>query len=183
MFTLIAFAILGMAMTSHINIGVRHVLPFYVPATAVAAYGAVETWKRSRDAFARTVLAALAAWLAIGVAVEHPDYLAWFNEAARPEPSAIAVDSNLDWGQEGLRLARAVREIGIDDLKLWYAMNIRPEEHGIHATQLGFGPQHGWIAVSEAPLRFLGEPEKLGWLLQYRPVRRIGKSLRLYYIP
>jgi hypothetical protein len=183
MFTLIALAILGVAMTSHINIGVRHVLPFYVPATAVAAYAAVETWKRSRDAFARTALAALAAWLVIGVAVEHPDYLAWFNEAARPEPSAIAIDSNLDWGQEGLRLARAVREIGIDDLKLWYAMNIRAEAHGIYASQLGFGPQHGWIAVSEAPLRFLGEPEKLGWLAKYRPVRRIGKSLRLYYIP
>lgn len=181
-FALITFAILAIAMTSHINIGVRHVLPLYVPAAAVAAYAVVEIWRRTHEVFGRAALAALAVWLVAGVALEHPDYLAWFNEAARPEPSSIVVDSNLDWGQDGLRLVRVTRELGIDELKLWYATSLRLEDHGVRAQQLGFGPQEGWIAVSEAPLRFLGRRDQLGWLDQYRPVRRIGKSLRLYCI-
>ena len=182
-FVLIAFAILGVAMTSHINIGVRHVLPVYVPASAVAAYAVVEIWKRATDLFGRAALAALLAWLVLGVAIEHPDYLAWFNETARPDPSSVAVDSNLEWGQDGLRLARVVREIGIDHLKVFYATNIRLAEHHVDAELLGFGPQQGWIAVGEAPLRFFGKPEMFGWLRRYRPVRHIGKSVRLYYVP
>ena len=37
--------------------------------------------------------------------VAHPDYLPWFNGFAR-DPAAILNDSNLDWGQDVLRLVR-----------------------------------------------------------------------------
>jgi hypothetical protein len=174
MFALITLAILAVAMTSHINIGVRHVLPFYVPASVVAAYGLTRV---------RLAGAALALWLVIGVAIGHPDYLAWFNEAAGRDPSRIVVDSNLEWGQDGLRLARAAHEMHIDHLKLFYATNIRLPNHGVDAERLSFGPQSGWIAIGEAPLRFFGKPEMFGWLQDHRPVRRIGKSVRLYHIP
>nr|MDQ3283755.1 glycosyltransferase family 39 protein [Acidobacteriota bacterium] len=74
---LIPLAILGASMTSRINIGVRHVLPLYPFLTIAAAVAAVALWRRSR-----AVTAILLAWYFIGTAIAHPNYLAWFNEAA-----------------------------------------------------------------------------------------------------
>jgi hypothetical protein len=53
---------------------------------------------------------ALLVWFFAGSLLAHPDYLAWFNEAAGHHPEKIVVDSNLDWGQDMLRLARILRE-------------------------------------------------------------------------
>ena len=39
----------------------------------------------------------------------------------------------------------------------------------------------GWVALSETRLRW-PEGEGYEWLEAYRPVKRIGKSIRLYYI-
>ncbi|HUP61795.1 MAG TPA: glycosyltransferase family 39 protein [Thermoanaerobaculia bacterium] len=179
---LLAAAIMLTAMTASLNIGLRHILPIYAPLSIVAAYAVVTIWQRARDAFGRATLAALLAWLFIGVAVEHPDYLAWFNEAARPDPARVAVDSNLDWGQDVLRLAEFVRARRIEHL--WIVMNnaTRLDAHGIRAVGLPpRTPVTGWIAVGENWLAFSGD--EYDWLRVYRPVRRIGKSIRVYRIP
>jgi hypothetical protein len=183
-YLLYALAIMAVAMTSGINIGVRHILPLYAPLAIVAAYGTVEIWKRSRDAFGRASLLALLAWLFIGVAVKHPDYLPWFNEAAQPNPARIAVDSNLDWGQDGLRLQRAVRELKIDHLYIDVMTNMRLETLGpvIHKFDAST-PQRGWIAVSETPYSFQQAWGNYAWLSQHRPTRRVGASIRLYHLP
>jgi 4-amino-4-deoxy-L-arabinose transferase-like glycosyltransferase len=178
-------AIMAVAMTSDINIGLRHILPLYAPFSIVAAYGAVEIWLRASDAFGRTVLAALLVWLFAGVALEHPDYLAWYNEAAQPNPARIAVDSNLDWGQDGLRLAKAVRELKIEHLYVDMLLNMRYEDLGIHVE--GFDPvgqrPSGWVAISETPYAFRIHEGTYQWLTFYRPVRYVGKSIRLYHLP
>ncbi|MEA2329361.1 MAG: hypothetical protein QOE68_4320, partial [Thermoanaerobaculia bacterium] len=70
---LIALGLLGVAMTSHINIGIRHLLPIYAPLAVAAAYAVVELRRF------RTVSIALIAWLLIGIGIAHPDYLPWFN--------------------------------------------------------------------------------------------------------
>jgi hypothetical protein len=180
---LMALAILGIAMTSSINIGIRHILAVYAPLSIVAAYGAADVWLR-RDTFARTTLVALGSWLFIGVAVDHPDYLAWFNELAQPNPAQIAVDSNLDWGQDTLRLARVVREMQIEKLHIDITSNVWIEPHGLHALE--FDAAHktsGWLAVSETQLALKRRFHLYEWLSTYRPVRQIGKSIRLYAIP
>lgn len=181
---LMALAVLGVAMTSSINIGVRHILPIYAPLSIVAAHALVSIWRQSRDAFGRTAIVALAAWFFIGVAVSHPDYLAWFNEAAQPNPAAIAVDSNLDWGQDSLRLARTLREMQIPELHVDILTNVRLEEHGIR--RIPFNPSvkaSGWLAVSETMLAMKAHWGEYQWLRAYRPVRRVGRSIRLYDIP
>jgi hypothetical protein len=177
-------AIMGAAMTSSINIGLRHVLPVYVPLSIVAAYAVTEIWQRSRDAFGRAVLIALLAWTFAGVAADHPDYMAWFNEAAQPNPSRIAVDSNLDWGQDGLRLARVLREMDIHDAAVDIGGAMRNEAHGIPTR----GPDPlqktpGWVAIGESTLAARRARGEYAWLSAYRPVRRVGTSIRLYYIP
>jgi hypothetical protein len=177
---LIAIGMLGVAMTSSINIGLRHVLPLYVPLSIVAAYGVADIWRRSTDAFGRVTLAALLLWLFAGVAAAHPDYLAWFNELAQPNPASIAVDSNLDWGQDTLRLVRTLREMQIESPHIDILSNVRVANHGIEPVP--FDPNQkvtGWLAVSETQLVVKGYE----WLKTYRPVTRIGQSIRLYHIP
>jgi Dolichyl-phosphate-mannose-protein mannosyltransferase len=181
-YPLTALAVMAVSMTSSINIGVRHVLPVYAPLAIVAAYATIEIWKRTTDRFGRTMLVALLLWLFGGVAAEHPDYLAWFNEAGQPNPSSIAVDSNLDWGQDTLRLSRVLREMQIDRLYVDILTNARID--GVEA--MTFRPATkvtGWVAVSETALALHERFGEYQWLSTYRPVRRVGKSIRLYYIP
>jgi len=181
---LIPIAILLTSMTASLNIGARHILPIIPPLAIVAGYAVVHIWRTSRDAFGRAALVALLAWLFIGVGKEHPDYLPWFNEAAQPNPSWVAADSNIDWGQDVLRLARVVHEMKIEHLHAAFMSSVQLERHGVHAT--GLKPRQkvsGWVAVSENWLRFGEASGDYDWLRNYRPARRVGTSIQLYYIP
>ncbi|HWW62036.1 MAG TPA: glycosyltransferase family 39 protein, partial [Thermoanaerobaculia bacterium] len=84
-------AMMLVAMTSGINIGVRHILPIYPFLAIAAAIATIALWRHSR-----AIVAVLLAWFFIGTTVAHPDYLAWFNELAGRHPERIASDSNLD---------------------------------------------------------------------------------------
>jgi hypothetical protein len=181
---LIPAAILLTAMTTSLNIGARHILPIIPPLAIVSGYAAVHIWRTSRDAFGRAALIGLLAWLFIGVGKEHPDALPWFNELAQPSPSWFAADSNIDWGQDVLRLARVVDELHIDHLHTAFMNSTRLGEHGINATGLvPHQPVSGWVAVSENWLRFGEANGDYDWLRTYRPVRIVGKTIRLYSIP
>ena len=93
-------------LTSHLNIGERHLLPSY-PALMVLAGGTVSAlaspWLR------RGVLLLLALH-AFDVASRWPSSLAYFNQIVpRGREYQWLVDSNLDWGQDFLRLRERVR--------------------------------------------------------------------------
>jgi hypothetical protein len=166
------------ALTSKINIGVRHVLPLYPVLAILAAYAAVALWRRSRAA---TVL--LLGWFFVATAIAHPDYLPYFNEAAR-HPEEIAVDSNFDWGQDLLRLRQLTRRERLQPLYLSYFGSADWRRLGIPAEDLPNRPVRGWIAISEMQFKF-GTPEQRAafrWLEPHQPVRRVGKSIRLYRI-
>ncbi|HEX6099016.1 MAG TPA: glycosyltransferase family 39 protein [Thermoanaerobaculia bacterium] len=175
---LLAAAILGIAMTSNINIGVRHVLPIYAPLAICAAVAIRIRWLN----------VALVAWLAIGSAFAHPDYLAWFNAFAGREPYRILNDSNFDWGQDALRLVRHARREKIPSITTslpWGPPLDRiglPPRSDLQILQ----PVHGWLAISEFNIA-LGRaysPEVRRWLdrlLANRPYRRVGKTIRLYH--
>ena len=172
---LIPLAILLVAMTGSINIGVRHVLPVYGSLAILAAYAAF--------LFARRLATwALLGWLIFAVAAAHPDYLAYFNEASGKTPARIAVDSNLDWGQDVLRLERLARERQMKKVWVRYSTSALWEHHGIPADTLpDFQPVSGWVAVGETPMAMWGD--RYSWLDAYEPVQRVGKSMRLYYVP
>jgi hypothetical protein len=167
-------AMLLVAMTSGINIGVRHILPIYPFLAMCAACAANALWPR-----AKWLVIALLAWFFVATSLAHPDYLAYFNEAAGRHPENIAVDSNLDWGQDVLRLAHYVRREHIPHLYVaafgdWTSYDM-PAEPLPPNTRVA-----GWIAISENKLKLT---DAFAWLDRERPVKRIGKSIRLYYIP
>lgn len=171
-----AALILAIAMTSSINIGVRHVLPIYAPLSIAAASTRI-----------RFVTIALTAWLMIGSLLAHPDYLPYFNAFAGREPHRVLNDSNLDWGQDVLRLVRLARREKIAAITTSIAANTSLDRVGLPPrTELqALQPVHGYLAISEFNIA-LGRdisPELRDWLdglLRGRPYRRVGASIRLY---
>jgi 4-amino-4-deoxy-L-arabinose transferase-like glycosyltransferase len=174
-YALIPMAMLAMAMTTAINIGVRHILPLY-PFLAVAAAIAVLHLKRP-------VAIALCGWYVIATTFAHPDYMAYFNEFAFGHPERIASDSNLDWGQDLLRLGAYGKTHHIDYVDYFGTADWRSQVPG--ALQMPDDhPVHGWIAVSDMWRHFGGASRHgVPWLQPYAPVDRVGASIWIYHIP
>jgi len=88
-------------LVSHLNIGERHMLPSY-PALMVLAGG---TLAAASSAWVWRAIVVLLAFHAIDVASRWPSSLAYFNQfVPRGREYRWLVDSNLDWGQDLLRL-------------------------------------------------------------------------------
>jgi hypothetical protein len=94
----------GVSLTSHLNIGLRHVLPViaavWVLAGAVLTLelkGGVRRWRIAGGSALGALLAAHA-WASLAA---RPDYLAYFNPMAGHEEQRhrLLSDSNIDWGQ------------------------------------------------------------------------------------
>lgn len=91
---------------SSLNIGYRHLLPVTaVLAIAAGALGPSLLPWRARRPIAVAVGAALA-WLVAGTLLAAPHWIGYFNEAAGGWQNGhrYLLDSNLDWGQDLLRL-------------------------------------------------------------------------------
>ena len=166
--------ILIVSLPVTINIGVRHILPVY-PFAAIVAAGAVMAQRKIGLALCgAAVITSLAA---------HPDYLPYFNALAGPRPDRIFVDSNLDWGQDLLRLKAELRRRNVRSVALAYAGNAEPERHNFpRITKLDpllYTP--GWAAISEVIAH--SEGLEYRWLERFNPVTQVGKSIRLYYFP
>jgi hypothetical protein len=104
------------SLTSHLNIGERHLLPAY-PALFILT-GVLGGWLGRPLGLRALLVAALVAWhVGESVAIA-PHYLAYFNElAGGPEEGhRHLVDSSLDWGQD------------LPGLKAWLDANRRPGE-------------------------------------------------------
>jgi hypothetical protein len=183
-FVLIPAVIMLSALNSTIEIGVRHLLPIYPFLAIVAAAGTAWLWQRREKAW-RAATLLLLVWFFAGTSFAHPDYFAWFNEAAGAHPERIAVDSNLDWGQDMFRLARLTRKRNFDQIALRCTTTIPFDHFGVHDVPLPpFTQTKGWVAVSETILALDPDARRGGykWLagLAYE---RVGQSIRLYYVP
>jgi hypothetical protein len=177
-----AGAILGLSMTTHVDIGVRYILPIFVPLSLAMGI-ALTTAMRDRHRFVRVAAIVLVSWHVVASFAAHPDYLAYFNEAAQPDPSRYLVDSNLDWGQDTLRLRNEVKRMHLSSLGVAL---FGPAD----LDRLGFPPRfyvdaetptHGWVAVSDHTYRWARPYGGWKWLPR-NECKRIGKSIRLCHV-
>jgi hypothetical protein len=183
------------AMTSHVNIGLRHILPIYLSFSILGAVAVVRLieWGDARRAKAKpwgsVVAAGLVLWLFASGAAHHPDYLSYFNEFAGRHPDNILVDSDYDWGQDQKRLAKRLRELEArqvgfgwlgDNQSLWPEL---PATRKIDPLQ----PAEGWTAVSPTldKVRQYGlehrYPNLQPWFDYLQPKETVG-TLRLYFV-
>jgi hypothetical protein len=173
----VAAVILAIAMTTHINVGVRHILPIYGPLSIVAAQG-LQKFK--------WIGAILALWLVTDSALAHPDYLSWMNAAAGRHPERVLSDSNLDWGQDLIRLRHVARTNHIDDLGMLVFTRADLNALGfrnVHHID-PHNPSTGWFAVSETEIAIWNgwDPTAFRWLLDRPDFTRVGTSIRLYRV-
>jgi 4-amino-4-deoxy-L-arabinose transferase-like glycosyltransferase len=181
--------VLSVAMAARINIGLRHVLPMMPFLSLVAASGALALWERAvRSRLQRDAALACLLLLALSSLSAHPDYLPYFNLLAGEHPEKIAVDSDLDWGQDIKRLGLRLKELGapgvayspliFSDLKLFGF----PPRGPIDPLQ----PMPGINAVSLTQLKLdrlylpANQPTLRPWPENYPPAEIVGKTILLY---
>ena len=187
-----AVAILVVSFPSRMNIGLRHVLPIYgfLAIVAGAALGHLISGRRGKGLAVAGL--GLLMWQLTASVAAHPDYLSSFNSFAGRHPERIAIDSDLDWGQDLWRLRDRLWEVGAKKVALGYwwggadGQGLPPME-----SLVPYRPVDGWVAITEFTLRTLGEQYRrdvgartgaFEWLEQYA-YERVGTSIRLYYIP
>ena len=185
---LLVIAVLVTGVLTNINIGVRHILPLYAAWAVLAAAGTLSLCLPGRAATMRRALVTGAlVWFTVDVVRETPHHLAYFNELSRSDPADLLVDSNLDWGQDMLRLSDELARRGISAVSV--SLLSRPVFANLTSARVTYlAPGHqatGWIAASETCLRHV-YPDTCGpldWLNGRRPVARVGRSILLYHVP
>jgi hypothetical protein len=195
-----AAGLLAVAMTSPINIGVRHVIVLYPLLATTAAFGWVRWSESSR--YRRTIVAVCAALIAAqaGLLVNAVPYQSsYYNVLAGREPAYISSDSDFDWGQDALALEAYFKAHPVPEFQLQLQGTVNPCKLQLPPFKaLRTPPAAGWIAVSERiyrlnrvgradPCSLTAGPASqpigwLDWLKPLTPVAIIGKTIRLYHL-
>ncbi len=126
------------AVTSHLNIGLRHVLITY-PVLAIFCGAAARLFTRR---WATAVTAVLLGTLSVESFAIRPHYLAYFTPLLGGPKNAYRylVDSSLDWGQDLPGLARWLTANATSEkVYLSYFGSGHPAYYGIKATRLADG--------------------------------------------
>jgi len=174
LFLLLPIALfLGAAMTSRINIGLRHVLAIYPFLAIGAAAGAARLWQAAGNArvWLRSAVLLLLAAYAFHAATIAPHFLSYFNLLAGGPKNGhrYLVDSNFDWGTNDRFLRRFVEKSG----RSW---QIDP---------FAFRPTDGPILVNANALYGVlnGREKAYEWLKRYRPEQQIAYTWFAYEVP
>jgi hypothetical protein len=177
----------GVALTSHINVGVRHLLPVY-PFLYLGAGWAMARLFPARPA----VLAALFAVLlqAGETLAVYPEFLGFFNVAAGgPKAgSRYLLDSNLDWGQDLKKLKQYMDGHPGVPFCLEYFGSADPGYYGIRYEYLPKtwdNDERGRVdcigAISATVLRDVYmKPGSYAWLRERVAMGMVGSSMVLY---
>ncbi len=192
------------SLMNPLNIGVRHALPVYpLLAISIAPWLAAPLVHRfGGDRSARTGALAIACgaalvWQLVATLSIAPRYLEYFNELAGGprEGHRWLVDSNLDWGQDLVRLSEFMKRRGLESVPLAYFGRVDPRVYGIAFTPIEEGRTHGLAVVSASllmgrPYWLWRSPGELVWShhdafrwLRAVPVRERVGSLFVLEIP
>jgi hypothetical protein len=181
-----ALMYLWVGMGSGINIGIRHLLPA-LPFLFVLLGAALTCFDWSGR---KTVVALLLILLAVESVAVYPHYLAFFNwlSGGPANGRRWLVDSNLDWGQDLIRLKKYLDQNGIRSLSLCYFGTAPASYYGIPEDPVPVTAQVGdpsnlntVIAISVTPLQGVyTAPEDFAWLRNRQPTARIGYSIHVY---
>lgn len=203
-------AFFALTMFSALNIGYRHALPALPYLLALAGGLAAPESRRAlprlsavRLTPARLAAAGVAVLIAVAVWI-HPHYLSYFNPLAGGPANGYRVltDSNVDWGQDLLRLQAWMDERGVSSVRLGWFGSADPDYYGLAYEPLpGVGrdrffrlwwdvpfdpaqPAPGVYAISagslwELPLR-VEEKRVYAWFRDREPDDHIGYSILIY---
>jgi 4-amino-4-deoxy-L-arabinose transferase-like glycosyltransferase len=196
-----AVAYFLVSIQSALNIGYRHLLPL-LPFLYVMVAGALtRSWEGRGYRALRWVGAGAAAAFIITTVAIYPHFLSYFNLlGGGPENGyKVLIDSNIDWGQDLIRLKDWMTLNEVDAIKLSYFGTADPAYYGINYEPLPGLPRHAdlWWDVpfdSRAPepgtyvisasniweLPLQEEKYVFPWFRAREPDDRVGYSLLIY---
>lgn len=200
-------------MVSALNIGYRHILPIIpfviVMVSGLSAPEAVETFGQQFATVQRQKLWAWvygAALLSMGVAngLIYPHYVSYFNVLAGGAGNGrhILLDSNIDWGQDLLRLKQwladhevrepvylsyfgsanpALFDIPFEPLPSFFTLGYDPTQHAFNPE----APAPGIYVISVTNLAgvYFDGDDPFAWFKERTPDARIGYSLFIFEVP
>jgi 4-amino-4-deoxy-L-arabinose transferase-like glycosyltransferase len=178
------------ALSSHLNLGIRHVLPLY-PFIYVLI--AVTLARLNRH----WILWILGIALAVETLAAFPHYISFFNAASRPWRLELLSDSNFDWGQDLPAVAAWQEKHPTIKLYLGYFGTVDPAFYGIRYTNLPGGfflnrefawpSEPGVVAISATLLQGAEAPPNLRAVYAafgaQKPREILGDTIYLYDWP
>lgn len=197
LFAIVFFAI---ASAGELAVGVRYVIPVYPFVYAGAVIAIAEAVGGIQPRARRGAVAALAAllvWHVFENVRAYPGYIGYFNQFIGRHENAdrFLIDSNLDWGQDLIRLRQWAEENGVNELGVHYfgGDNVPTVLTGIRTDiRRAPGPQplrYEWFAVSTHFYRLSLDSDL--WPVDYDSflaanraeyVTTVGDSIRVYRV-
>jgi hypothetical protein len=189
----------AVAISSDINIGLRHILPIYPFVILLAALCAAKLLQSKRG-IVIVVAAALCLFWIFEFARAYPYNLAFFNSfvGGPADGYKYLADSNVDWGQDLKGLKRWMDSRNVKQINLVYFGTADPAYYGIQYTRLPGGTVHpqmqnplampqlpGYVAISTTILDgvYLTREGRAFYapLADREPVATIGHSINIYW--
>src|ERR1035438_7933183 len=174
-------------MRSHINIGIRHILPIYPLLFMWIAAVLFSRQVVIRSIFRKAAVVCLALVVLESVSV-FPRYLGFFNlpSGGPRQGFHYLVDSNLDWGQDLKRLKSYLVERGISNVCLRYFGTAPPSYYGIESqpvpASLEEARRSGCVVVMSITSLYERQAfdGRYDWMLKTQPIDTVGDSFRVY---
>jgi 4-amino-4-deoxy-L-arabinose transferase-like glycosyltransferase len=178
----------GVSTTTHINVGIRHILPIY---PFIIVWAAAMLFSRRRPAlpafFHKAAIVCLAL-VAVESAAAFPRYISFFNWASggRSEGWKYVVDSNLDWGQDMQRLQNYLARRGASNVCLATFSAAPPEYFGITPRAIpgsaAEARKQGCLVVVSLSVLYEWPPldGSYNWMKRLAVTDRVGDSFNVY---
>jgi 4-amino-4-deoxy-L-arabinose transferase-like glycosyltransferase len=193
------FFLFYFSFLNRLDLGLRYVLPIY-PFFLVAA-GAVVT-KLINVPRGKILLVILILWSVVATGRIYPHHLAYFNELAGGSVNGYKhlVDSNLDWGQDLVKLKSFLKRYGIVSIRLSYYGMSDPAYYGInyqylpspkfqpwtqrHRNEENFKLEKGLYAISATNIAgiFLQNRDTYEYFRRLEPIDSVGYSILIYEV-
>lgn len=192
------------SLIGSLNIGLRHILPTFAFTYMLVIAGlsaTIKTLPVKSKKYGKITLGILLGWFVAASLSIFPHYLAYYNELSGGSENGykIAVDSNLDWGQDLKRLNKWMEEnklikiyldyFGGGDAAYYLGDKYIPWNSDKNSLEITKG---SYFAISANQLMgqrakaaegYDQRTDKYGWLENYEPpIAKIGYSIFVYHI-
>ncbi len=177
----------AICLRSHINIGIRHILPIY-PLLYMWIAAVLFSRQVAIPAFVRRAAVVGLALVLLESASVFPRYLGFFNlPSGGPRQGwKYLVDSNLDWGQDLKRLKSYLVERGISNVCLNYFGTAPTSYYGIESkpvpASLEEARSSGCVVVMSVTSLYERQlfDGRYDWMKAMQPTDTVGDSFRVY---
>jgi len=176
------------SLTSHLNLGVRHILPIYLFIIILSGYLVKVNIKRFNRLF-KILLIILLLFHITSSLLTYPHFLAYFNEVSGGPKNGpkYLLDSNIDWGQDLKNLEVYLKKNNVQSLCLSYFGTANTSYYlKMNAGKISEIPMFEssrpdcLVAVSVSNL--FNKEGNYKWLTKYKQTADIGYSIYIFSI-